>query len=137
VSGLSDRRLVARVLAAGAALVVCAWFALGIRQSTSLDRAQALIAGQFFASPARATEVEHLLDNAGFLNPDRQVDLDRVQILLERGHAAAARQVARGVVAAEPQNIQAWLALAHAAGPDRAVLDEAIDHIKQLEPLIP
>ncbi len=119
------------------AIVACVWFALGVRQATSLSRAEAIIDAQPFTTAARAREAESLLNEAATLNPDREVAIDRTHILLERGQELAARRTITAVTRAEPQNIEAWLWLAHAAGTDPALYYYALRRAHDLEPLIP
>lgn len=100
-------------LAAGCvALVACAWFALGAVQAIDTSRATALLSGRSI-SPRRADEVRSLLDTAGTLNPDQSVNLLRGQLAYRQGHIGRARGILLSVTQAEPQNLQAWLQLAH------------------------
>jgi len=98
-----------RALLVAAAVLVCAWFALAARQAHDTAHAQAIVAGSTQLGPAEARRAASLLDAAGFLNPDRQVDLVRAQLDLERGLPAQANAVAAVLVRAEPENVQAWL----------------------------
>ena len=111
-----DRTL--RTLGVAVAVVACAWFALGIRQSTSLSQAEAIIGAKQHVTASQARAATSLLNHAGTLNPDRQVDIDRVHVLLERNHVAQARRLAAALTHAEPQNIEVWLWLARAEGGD-------------------
>ena len=56
------------------ALVMCAWFALGAIQTRDQDRAAALINTFVSPSPAVTEHILGLLDTAGTLNPDRNID---------------------------------------------------------------
>jgi len=118
------------------ALVPAAWFALGVRQSAAQSRAETIIDSASRLSAPRAREATDLLNEAGTLNPDRQIELDRSKLLLERGQPAAARRDAQAVIRVEPQNILAWLALAYASGDDVPVLAGALHHVAELSPLI-
>jgi predicted Zn-dependent protease len=126
-----------RILAAAVALLVAAWFAIGVRQAIDTDRAAAIIAAQQYTTAARARHAESLLDDAAWLNPDRQIDVLRTQILLERGRELAARRVATSVTRAEPQNLEGWLWLAHASGTDPALFYYALHRVRLLEPAVP
>jgi hypothetical protein len=127
-----------RTLRAGAAcllgLLVCAWFALGIRQSTDQSRAEAIIAAGP-PSPAQARRAERLLNSAGTLNPDRQIDLDRSSLLNQLGRRLAARRIALSVARAEPQNLTAWLAVGATVGDNRRLGLTIIAHVLRLDPL--
>ena len=126
-----------RIAAAIVALVVCAWFALGAHDAISLSRAEAIINAQPYTTAARAKHAESLLNEAATLNPDRQVLIDRTHILLERHEELPARRIALGVTRAEPQNIEAWLWLAHAAGTTPKLYFYALRRVHGLEPIIP
>jgi len=122
------------VLATVSGLVVCAWFALGIRQATDQSRAQAIIAAGP-PSPAEARRARQLLNSAGTLNPDRQIDLDRSALLNQTGRRLAARRIALGVARAEPQNLAAWLAVGATVGDNRRLGLAIIAHVLELDPL--
>ena len=100
------------------AAVVCAWFALGAVQTHDQNAATALI-DQPSAPSAALTQLRimSLLDGAGRLNPDRDIDLLRAQAETRAGRPAAAVRTALAVTGAEPLNIDAWTVLAFAARP--------------------
>jgi hypothetical protein len=129
---------VARCASVLAALVVCAWFALGLRQANSLTRAQG-ITGETSAplTAAQARRAQAALNEAGTLNPDRAVALDRALLRLEEGRPRAARTIALAVTRAEPENIRAWVRLAQTAAGDPALYRRALIHAHRLEPLSP
>jgi hypothetical protein len=111
----------------------CAWFVVGVRQARDTDQATALL-----AAPGRldSPRVSSLLNSAGLLNPDRQVDLLRAELALRRGDPAGARRIAERVVAAEPMNVQGWLLLARAARTNPTTFFFALIHIRELAPPI-
>jgi hypothetical protein len=106
---------VLRALLALLAVIVCAWFAIGVRQARDLDHATALLAAGPRISHRHAEQVASLLASARLLNPDRQVDVLRGQLADERGDRLAAERILRRVVAAEPMNAVAWVQLARSA----------------------
>ena len=116
--------VLARAAVVVVGLVACAWFALGIHQNADLSAASA-IASRPHPSAAAARHADALLDDAGVLNPDRTVDITRAQLALARGDGAGARAILRRVVAAEPQNLDAWIGLVRSAGGDRRVRELA------------
>ncbi len=122
-----------RVLSIAGALVVCAWFALGIRQAHDTAQANTILSNSSSLSVGQAEHVDSLLHSAGFLNPDRQVSVLRAQVALQRGDHKMAQAILQGVVRAEPQNAQAWLALARAA-TNRQTFDRALSVIAHLLP---
>ena len=102
---------VARIAAAAVALVVGAFFALGIVQSHNLSAAQSVVDNARNVTPALAARARSDLDTAATLNPDRTVAMTRGQLDLRIGDIAAARVVFNHLVAAEPKNVAAWLGL--------------------------
>jgi thioredoxin-like negative regulator of GroEL len=129
--------MVRAALAAGA-LVVCLWFALGIRQTTGLGRAEAVLGTSSHPLDAdQANRARSALDEAATLNPDREVQMNRALLLLDRGQRTAARSLARQVTDAEPQNLEAWVTLAQTATTDPALFLETVHRIKALEPRLP
>lgn len=126
-----------RVLGVALALAGCAWFIVGIQQANDTADASALVSGPAPLSAARAAHARALLHSAGQLNPDTQVDLLRAQFDRDQGDYGAARVVIRSVLRAEPQNAQAWLALAHSANGNRQIFYTALIHIRALVPPVP
>jgi hypothetical protein len=124
----------ARILAAIAALLVCLWFAIGIRQAIDTDRATAIISSPAALSAGEAAHARSLLNDAGQLNPDRQIDLLRAQLDVRLGHDAKARALALSVANSEPENSQAWLELSHASAGDDTTLRMSYLHLYQLVP---
>jgi len=117
-----------------AAVLVCAWFALGIRQARDANRASDIITATSPPSPAEARLARSLLRSAGQLNPDRGVDLLRSQLALREGDAAQARAIALNVGRAEPEDLDAWLAYGEASTHDRAAFVVALAYLNRLAP---
>jgi hypothetical protein len=127
-----------RWLIAVGATVLCAWFVLGAVQAHDENRATTLIDGAGTPSPALTSQIMHLLDVAGTLNPDRDIALLRSQAQTRAGRDAAAVRTAQGVARAEPLNIDAWTVLAFAAQPiDPAEARLARAHQASLAPPVP
>jgi predicted Zn-dependent protease len=106
---------VLRLLVSVLAICACVWFALGVRQARDVDHATTLLSAGAHIGGRDAAEAASLLNDAQSLNPDRQVDVLRAQLADERGDRRAGERILRGVVAAEPMNAQAWVALARSA----------------------
>jgi hypothetical protein len=123
-----------RILATVAALAVCVWFAIGIRQAIDTDHASAIISSSAPLTEARVTQARSLLSTAAQLNPDRQVDLLRAQLDIRLGEDAKARALALSVASAEPQNSAAWLELSHASPGDDATLQLSYERLYGLVP---
>jgi predicted Zn-dependent protease len=86
-----------------------------VRQARDIDHATTLLSAGTHIDGRDGARAASLLKSAGVLNPDRQVDILRAELAVERGDRAAAERILRGVVAAEPMNAQAWVALARSA----------------------
>ncbi len=123
-----------RVTAALLALVVGAWFALGAVQSRDIDRAGAIASARGALTGRAAGQAASLLDDAGTLNPDRQVDLLRAELVARRGDLPGARAILVSVVHDEPQNIDAWAALARSSAGDPAAFRLAVARVRALAP---
>ena len=127
-------RWLVTLLVCAAALVVGAWFALGIRQSHDLNVATDIVSAPARLSPARARQAAALLHGAGQLNPDTSVALARSALALRQGDSARARTIALSVVRSEPQNIDAWLAYGSASAHDPRAFAVALRHLDALAP---
>jgi hypothetical protein len=104
-----SRRMLLPALVATGALLVAAWFYLGTRQTSDLAAANAIVnSSDQHLSPAQADRALSLLHSAGFLNPDRTIELDRSRVAVKTGHLRRGYRLARAVAAAEPQNAVAW-----------------------------
>jgi hypothetical protein len=118
-----------------AVLIVCAWFALGIRQAHDTAQATALLS----RTPLSATQAAHiasLLHTAEQLNPDVQVDILRGQLAHDRGRRRQAAQILASVVRREPENAFAWFWKAITA-TNASEFKLALAHIALLMPKVP
>jgi predicted Zn-dependent protease len=125
---------VARIGLAVAALLVSAWFALGVYQSRAVSQATSAASGRGRLTAAQARRADGLLHDAATLNPDQAVDLLRAQVAIAGGDATGARRILHGVVAREPQDLDAWIALARASTGDFRQRQIALLHILKLAP---
>jgi predicted Zn-dependent protease len=131
--------LFARAALALAAAVICAWFAVGIRQARDTSRASAVINSSASITPADRAHAGSLLKAAGWLNPDRQVDILRGQLASFTGDVPGAVAILSRVTRSEPTNLQAWAALATATLDQRGyrtVFVDAIRAIGRLDPRV-
>jgi hypothetical protein len=128
---------IASSLIACVALVVCAWFALGARQSHDLNKATAIITQSSSLTKAESGLVASLLSSAGTLNPDTEVSLASAELAQLNGHPVRAERIAEQVVRDEPQNVVAWDVLATAAGHDQRTLFHALAEVNKLDPPAP
>jgi len=123
----------AALLTLGAA--ACAWFALGIVASHDIDQATVIVSGSTPLRPPAARRAASLLDTAATLNPDSTVTLLRAQLATAGGAPRRALRILRGLVAQEPENLDAWVGLAQLAlHGHRALLDAAVARIGRLDP---
>ena len=130
--------LAPRVALAAVAVVACAWFALGIRQSRDLERADALVHQSGTPTKGQTSEILRLLHRASLLNPDRNVDLLRAQAEVRAGDAATAERQTKRVVRDEPMNVDAWIVLGFATQQrDPAVARLATAREQELAPPVP
>ena len=118
------------------ALVVCVWFALGIRQAHETSAAGTIVNGSRVPSAVTASHARSLLREAATLNPDSQVDLLRATLALRESDLSTAARLARSVTRREPMNVQAWLLLAEAAPNNASVVDAAVGRMAQLDPIL-
>lgn len=115
------------------AVAIAAWFGIGVLQARDTSRATAGLSGARL-TPAQARRTASLLHDAGFLNPDRQVDVLRAQLYLNQGNERAARSLLIRVVRAEPDNLGAWISLARASVHDVRWFYAAAYRIRYLVP---
>lgn len=126
--------MLSRIIAIAVALVACAWFALGLRQSTELNRATALLSGSGSLSRGQANRIRGLLDAAGTLNPDRQVEIMRGVLAEGQNQTRQALAIFERIVQAEPMNLSAWAYLTQAGLNNASVVRRAVAHIAELDP---
>jgi len=119
------------------ALVICAWFALGIRQANDTQDAAALVTGAPRLGAAQARHAASLLTAARALNPDAQVDVLRGELALQQGDARRARRILSAVVRREPQSLNGWIWLARSSSDDPATFRRALARARQLVPAVP
>jgi hypothetical protein len=120
--------------AAAVAGIVCAWFAVGVRQAHDTARAGSVLSGATPLNPVQGERVAALLREARLLNPDQQVGVLRGELAIRRHDLGAARAILGEVVHAEPMNVQAWVWLAKASSNDPSAFLVALLHINRLEP---
>jgi predicted Zn-dependent protease len=125
-----------RLLLSVLAVLAMAWFVLGARQARDLDQATA-IAQASTVSATQARHADQLLDSAATLNPDREVDLTRAAVALDRNHIRQARTIIERVTRAEPENLMGWDLLVQASQGDRRLLARAYLELTRLQPPLP
>jgi predicted Zn-dependent protease len=125
-----------RTALAAVAVAACAWFLLGAVQAHEIDRATAILATGTELSPGRAAQARSALNSAGTLNPDTTVTLLRARLAELQHQPKRAIALGEQVVAEEPQNLDAWLALAQVAASAHRLqpLDRAVAALARLDP---
>jgi hypothetical protein len=119
------------------AVLVCAWFVVGIRQTHDINQASAIITAAGTPSAAASAHAGSLLTSAGWLNPDSEVDVLRGRLALLNNDAGQAEGIFAEVTRSEPMNLEAWVLLAQATlHGNHAVFEHAIGEISRLDPTI-
>jgi len=97
------------------AVVVCAWFALGVHQADEVNAATAVLGSANRLSDTQARAVSADLDSASTLNPDQHVNVLRAELALARGQHAQARAILGRVIHREPKNLEAYEWFVHSS----------------------
>jgi predicted Zn-dependent protease len=127
--------LLARALVLVLAILAIGWFAVAIRQTRNLEHAASVVNAASSLTPKQAAHVDSMLDNASWLYPGKTADILRGQVALLENQAYRAVRILTQVTRSEPNNLQAWVALAQAAIVHRGpVLDLAARRIASLDP---
>jgi predicted Zn-dependent protease len=116
--------------------LACAWFVLSGVQAVNTNRAAEVVSGSSI-SRAHARQARRWLATAATLNPDQTVNILRGELAYAEGRDARALDILTSVTRAEPQNLEAWLALAHRAGHQPNLFRAALHRIAQLLPPVP
>jgi hypothetical protein len=124
----------ASIVCLAVAVVVCAWFALGARQAIETSRASSIANHGIHATAAQEHTVASLVRAARFLNPDKEPDILLGQTQIEHGDFARGRRVLLAVTRSEPQNVLAWVWVAHSGGPG---FRTGLERVRMLDPLVP
>jgi hypothetical protein len=123
----------ARAAILGLAVVVCAWFAVGIRQAHDIDQATSIITGAKLPTPAQAEHAQSLLTSAGWLYPGTEVDILKGRLAIEKGQRPLAQRIERSVTRTEPMNLNGWVWLANSYTSPKFSLP-AVAHVLALDP---
>jgi urease accessory protein UreF len=114
-------------------LLLCAWFALSLRQSVATDRATALVQSGNALSASEVKRTRHELHVAGQLNPDRSVTVLGAELAARLGNRRQGERLLDRVVAAEPDNAVAWHDLITVA-PDTKTIRRSLLAFARLDP---
>ncbi|MGH2892063.1 MAG: hypothetical protein ACRDPM_02175 [Solirubrobacteraceae bacterium] len=127
-------QLAARLAGLLVAIVVSAWFALGIHQAHEVAHATSVIEGSPTLTLTKARAIDSWLGSARTLNPDKQLDILRARAAVEAGQVHLAQRILERVVRAEPSNLGGWTWLAGAALGNPPVAHRAVAQIDKLDP---
>ena len=116
------------------AIVVCAWFVLGIRQAHEINRATSIIAQTGTIPAAQLRAAAAALRSAGTLNPDAGVTILRARLAVKQQDPRRAERILKTVVRDEPMNLEAWIWLAGVSLIDPPEARIALAHIARLDP---
>ena len=126
--------LAGRLIGLLVAIVVIAWFALGVHQAHDVAHATSVVGASRTLTPTQARAVDGWLDSARTLNPDREVDILRARAAIGAGRVRLAQGILERVVRAEPENLEAWIWLGGAALGDPPLAHRALTQIDKLDP---
>jgi hypothetical protein len=119
------------------AVAAVAWFVIGARQAHDIAVATTLLGHQADNLTVPIARTSSLLSSADFLDPGEEVTLLRIRLDLVQRRFADAKVLMDGVLAAEPNNLDAWildlaLSIDH---PSAHEAQRAIAAIRRLDPL--
>jgi hypothetical protein len=124
-----------RLTAIVVALLVSAWFVVGVRQAHDTTQAQTILSRSRSISTAAARHVTSLLNTAAVLNPDQEVQVLRGRVALAQGDKVLALPILLAVTLAEPRSREAWLWLAQAAiGQNPVLFGRALQTLFAIDP---
>jgi hypothetical protein len=127
-----------RIAVAVIALVAAACFAVALSAARAEDRLADLRFRPPKLGPADLRRADDLERQAGRLTPGERRVLVLANVRLRGGDAKGALALARGATRREPENAEAWLAVARAAREaDPALAKTALQRLRELVPPVP
>ena len=127
-----------RIVLAVAALVVAAGFAVAFSASRAEDRLNDLRFRPPELSQADLERARELERDAGRLTPGERRAILLSSVRLRGGDAEGALETARVAARSEPENAEAWLAVARAArAAGNPIEQEALQRLRELVPPVP
>jgi formate-dependent phosphoribosylglycinamide formyltransferase (GAR transformylase) len=126
-----------RVVAVAVAAVMCAGFAIGVRQARGSSEVTALLATGHGLTPSQQRSAASDLSSAALGYPGQDVRILAASVALRERRFAYAMSIARSINRAEPDNLQGWVVLA-AAGiltGDRRAEVHAKRELIRLDPI--
>lgn len=130
--------LLTRAALAVACVACAAWLFNGLTPLRDQAAAIALVSGPSKPSPATVDRADALLRDAAASTSSREPDLRRAELFLFAGRNAEAARAALAVVREEPENVEGWTVLSHAAATDDpALAARARARLRVLSPWVP
>jgi hypothetical protein len=130
--------VIERAAVALAALVVAAGFAVAYSAARAEDRLSDLQFRPPQLTQADLRRAEQLERDAGRLTPGERRAIVLAYVQLRGGEAEKALETARVATRSEPENAEAWLAVARAArAADIPIEQEALQRLRELVPPVP
>ena len=127
-----------RIAVAVIALAVAACFAVALSAARAEDRLADLQFRPPQLAPADLRRANGLERDAGRFTPGERRVLVLANVRLRGGDAKGALALARGAARREPENAEAWLAVARAAREaDPALAKTALQRLRELVPPVP
>lgn len=126
-----------RILVVALAAVICAAFAIAVRQARSSSDLTVLLATGNVLTPSWQRSAASDLSSAAFDYPGQDVRILAVQVALREHRFVYAMSIARSITRAEPDNLQGWVMLAAVgilSGDRRAALLAKREEIR-LDPI--
>ncbi len=117
------------------AVLICAWFVVGVRQARNTDLATNALAPHTSVTATQGARITSWLDAAAWLNPDRQVDVLRGKLAFKEHDSQRAVAILLGVTRDEPKNLLAWVGLLQPAlRVNQDLFSLAVRELKILDP---
>jgi predicted Zn-dependent protease len=117
------------------ALMLCAWFVIGIRQANGVSTATDVVAAGRGAPAHQVASAAAALRSAEFLNPDQNVNILRGRLAIARGQLRQAQQILAQVTRREPLNLEAWIWFTGANLGNKSEARIGSARIAELDPL--
>lgn len=129
---------IVRAALVAVALLVVAWLAVSVRTSNEEAEGAAVADTATRSTPPGELErATRALEDARLLSLSKEPEIKEAALLVADDRAGEAGQVAARVVAAEPENAEAWfvLWLAAVARRDEAQAARALAQVRTIDPL--
>jgi len=135
LAALRGRPSAARLGVLVVALIVCAWYILGIREFGEQVQVKSLAFGHAQLTAAQARAAGRTLDEAQILNPDQSVESLRAIVASKAGDYKEALTIAEAMTRREPQDLEAWKLVSVLVQETHSAMLRSVEaHIEALSP---